>query len=203
VPGSLVGVTISPAKGPIMPARSALVVGAGVAALTAAFCLRRSRWDVVLLDHATSRHDPLFVLHGENRAAARRLGLVPALADGAQPDVAAVLRAALSGVTIRRGVRAAALVPDDCGVTVTFFDGDDEWFDLVVGDACLSDVDGLAGRIVHVGGVDELYAAELLVDAFDIFPDAETAVRWWRKQLRPSPRKRSAVIGRRVRAVKA
>ncbi len=183
-----------------MPARSALVVGSGVAGLATAFRLRRSCWDVVLLDHAElpSQRDRTIVLRGAGHAAARRLGLAPALAERAErtingfpvlsrADLAAVMRAALNGVTIRRDVRATVLVPDDCGVTVTFSDGDDEWFDLVAGDVP-SDVDGAVVRVGDGTTHDlsrVLYTAELLGDAFDIFPDAETSVRWWREQLRP------------------
>lgn len=180
-----------------MPARSALVVGAGVAGLTTAFRLRRSAWDVVLLDHDVNppRPDHPVVLHGAGHDAAHRLGLAPALAELPalrREDVAAVVRTALSEVTIRGGVQAVSLVPDDCGVTVSFSSGDDEWFDLVVCDtADPSYVDGPLGPIVVVGDGTphdvslDLYAAELLGDAFDIFPGTETAVRWWQEQLRP------------------
>lgn len=189
-----------------MPARSALVVGSGVAGLTIAFRLRRSAWDVVLLDHDVSppQPDPLVVLHGDGHDAARRLGLAPALAELlCREDIATVVRTVLSGVTIRSGVRAVSLVPDDCGVTVTFSGGDDDWFDLVVCDgAVLSHVDGALGRIVVVGDGTphdislDLYAAELLGDAFDIFPDAETAVRWWQEQLRPPVREAQTICSR-------
>ncbi|MFC3897087.1 FAD-dependent oxidoreductase [Lentzea rhizosphaerae] len=95
--------------------------------------------------------------------AARRLGLLPALTERRQPrcalvqvdstgvplathpkpsprhpvlgrdDVAAVLNDVIGNAARRRDARVPELVADDCGVTATFANGDEDWFDLVVG----------------------------------------------------------------------
>ncbi|GAA3685410.1 hypothetical protein GCM10022267_85280 [Lentzea roselyniae] len=95
--------------------------------------------------------------------AARRLGLLPALVERRQPrcdlvavdaagvplavhpeppphrpvlgqdEMLAVLSDALGGEVDRRGAELPVLVADDCGVTAIFANGDEDWFDLVVG----------------------------------------------------------------------
>ncbi|MEV6715392.1 FAD-dependent oxidoreductase [Lentzea sp. NPDC051208] len=102
-------------------------------------------------------------LRGIGHDAATRLGLMPALIAHSQPrcdtvvvdvagtpfalyskpstatpvlrraDVVTVLRGAIGGVEARRSTGVLGLAEDDCGVTVTFSDGDEDWFDLVVG----------------------------------------------------------------------
>ncbi|PWK83612.1 2-polyprenyl-6-methoxyphenol hydroxylase-like FAD-dependent oxidoreductase [Lentzea atacamensis] len=95
--------------------------------------------------------------------AAQRLGLPPALVERRQPrcdlvavdaagvplavhpeppphrpvlgqdEMLAVLSDALGGEVDRRGAELPVLVADDCGVTAIFANGDEDWFDLVVG----------------------------------------------------------------------
>lgn len=95
--------------------------------------------------------------------AARRLGLLPALTERRQPrcalvqvdsagvplavhpkpsprhpvldrdDVVAVLNDVIGEAARRHDTRVPDLVADDCGVTATFANGDEDWFDLVVG----------------------------------------------------------------------
>jgi 2-polyprenyl-6-methoxyphenol hydroxylase-like FAD-dependent oxidoreductase len=95
--------------------------------------------------------------------AARRLGLLRPLAERRQPrcdlvevdaagvpfavhpkpspqrpvlsrdDALAVLSDALGDAICRRDAEMPALIADDCGVTATFADSDEDWFDLVVG----------------------------------------------------------------------
>lgn len=102
-------------------------------------------------------------LRGIGHDAATRLGLMPALIEHSQPrcdtvvvdvagtpfalyskpstatpvlrrtDIATVLRGKIGGIEARRSTGVLGLVEDDCGVTVTFSDGDEDWFDLVVG----------------------------------------------------------------------
>lgn len=48
-------------------------------------------------------------------------------------DVVTVLREAIGDVEVCEQPEVLSLVEDDCGVTVTFPDGDGDWFDLVVG----------------------------------------------------------------------
>ncbi|MDX8052334.1 FAD-dependent oxidoreductase [Lentzea sp. BCCO 10_0798] len=148
-----------------MPTRRALVVGAGIAGLATALRLRRSDWDVVLVERAEQSQDLGFpcALRGIGHDAATRLGLMPALIEHSQPrcdtvvvdvagtpfalyskpstatpvlrrtDVVTVLRGAVGSVEARRSTGVLELAEDDCGVTVTFSDGDEDWFDLVVG----------------------------------------------------------------------
>ncbi|RDI34369.1 FAD-dependent oxidoreductase [Lentzea flaviverrucosa] len=102
-------------------------------------------------------------LRGTGYDAATRLGLMPALIEHSQPrcdtvvvdvagtpfalyskpstatpvlrraDVVTVLRGAIGGAEARKSADVLGLTEDDCGVTVTFSDGDEDWFDLVVG----------------------------------------------------------------------
>ncbi len=102
-------------------------------------------------------------LHGIGYDAAARLGLLPAFAEQSQPrcetlvvdaagspfasyprplaatpvlrraDIVTVLRAAINGVTVCGHTEVLDLAEDDCGVMVTFANGDEDWFDLVVG----------------------------------------------------------------------
>ena len=148
-----------------MPTRRALVIGAGVSGLAITHRLLRSDWEVVVLDQPAPREpDPVpAALTDFGLDAARRLGLLPALAlrrhprcdlvevDGAglplavhpkpsprhpvlsQDDVAAVLTDVIGGAAVRRRESLPALVTDDCGVTAAFAQGDADWFDLVVG----------------------------------------------------------------------
>lgn len=163
VPGSLVGVTYPRAKGPVMATRRALVVGTGVAGLATAYRLRRSDWDVVLLDAPTQC---AFTRTAAGLDAARRLGLPLG------PDLATVLRRNLGDSVSYRVAEVRALSPDDCGVTVTFSNGDD-WFDFVTEPSPDFDT-SLA-----------LVAAEMLGDALDIFHDTDEALRWWEENLQP------------------
>jgi 2-polyprenyl-6-methoxyphenol hydroxylase-like FAD-dependent oxidoreductase len=165
VPGSLVGVTMSRFEGKVMPTRRALVIGAGVSGLATTYRLLRSDWDVtVLAVPAPTRFDGIPAALGDfGLEAARRLGLLPALAQRRQPrcdvvevdaagvplavrpkpssrhpvlvrdDVIAVLKAVLGDADCRREAEAPVLIADDCGVTATFTNGDDDWFELVVG----------------------------------------------------------------------
>ena len=144
-----------------MPTRRALVVGAGVAGLATALRLCRSDWQMVLLerDHPTPGNRLPGALHGFGHDAAARLGLLPALNAVSRPpgvttlidaertplairhepsvpvlrgdDVATVLREALGELESHRHTEVVALAQDDCGVTVSFSDGSDDWFDLV------------------------------------------------------------------------
>lgn len=148
-----------------MPTRRALVVGAGVAGLATALRLRRSDWEIVLIERdSTSQSSGFpFVFRGIGRDAAARLGLLPRLAALSQPrcdtvlidaagtpfamrpspsvlfpvlhrdDVLMALREAIDDVEVHRRTEVLGLALDDCGVTVTFTDGREDWFDLVVG----------------------------------------------------------------------
>ncbi|GAA3645579.1 FAD-dependent monooxygenase [Lentzea roselyniae] len=147
-----------------MPTRRALVVGEGTSGLATTYRLLRSDWDVtVLTTGAPPRFDGVpAALTDFGLDAARRLGLLPALAERRQPrcarvqvdrtgvplavhpkpsprhpvlgrdDVAAVLNDSIGNVARRRDTHVPVLVADDCGVTATFANGDEDWFDLVV-----------------------------------------------------------------------
>lgn len=113
--------------------------------------------------------------HGIGHEAASRLGLLPAFTGLSQPrcdtvlvdatgtpfavrpdpsaafpvlcrnDLVAVLREVLGDVEERRHAGVLDVLQDDCGVTVTFTDGSEDWFDLVVGaDGAASPVRGTA-----------------------------------------------------------
>ncbi|MEU3648844.1 FAD-dependent monooxygenase [Lentzea sp. NPDC034063] len=146
-----------------MAARRALVVGASAVGLACAYRLLRSDWDVVLLPGPSSPPDLPEVLTGTGLDAARRLGLLPELSERRQPrrdlvrvdtagvplgvrprpkahqlvlrqaDVVEVLRGAVRDSVFRRDADLAALSSDRYGTTVQFTDGDDDWFDLVIG----------------------------------------------------------------------
>jgi len=148
-------------KGEVMPTRRALVVGAGIAGLATALRLRRSDWEVVLTECESPAPSFPHTLHGAGHDAATRLGLLPALDAVSQPrcdtvlvdtagkpfaerlkpsmpvlcrdDVVAVLRQAVGDVETRWNAEVIDLLQDNCGVTTTFSDGSDDWFDLVVG----------------------------------------------------------------------
>lgn len=64
-----------------MPTHRALVVGAGIAGLATALRLRRSGWDVVVVERAPALRGGGYILNfaGVGYAAADRLGLIPAL----------------------------------------------------------------------------------------------------------------------------
>ena len=156
-----------------MPTRRACVIGAGVAGLATAMRLCRSDWEVVLIDRESPAHHSRFphALRGVGHDAATRLGLLPGLDAASQPrcdvmlidaagsplalqpkpsvpllcpdDVAAVLHESLGDGQTRRSIEVAGLVQDDCGVTVRFSDGSEDWFDLVVGaESTLGEVAG-------------------------------------------------------------
>lgn len=161
-------------------ARTALVVGTGIAGLAAALRLTHNAWQVVVLDHGT--HHALVPITGPDRHAARRLAALP-------HDLRFETRH--STVT--------ALRPDRFGVTVAFNDHADEWFDVVVCaqpccradrlpglgvDAWSRDHVALLHRAVRDTGLP-LSAAELLADAFDVHTDEHAAFAWWETTLRP------------------
>ena len=105
---------------------------------------------------------PPEVLTGAGTGAARRLGLLSALTERRQPrchlvhvstegvplavtplpsrqrlvlcpaDVAEVLRGAAGDSVTLRDAEVSGVTQDDCGVTVRYTNGEDEWFDLVV-----------------------------------------------------------------------
>lgn len=146
-----------------MATRRALVIGTGIAGLATAHRLLRSDWDVVL------QGGPVLCTFTRSAAgldAARRLGL------RLDPDLADVLRRGLGDSVVYRSDDVRDLCADDCGVTVTFSDGDD-WFDFVVEPS--PDFDASLA----------LVAAEMLGDALDIFPDTDEALRWWEENLQP------------------
>lgn len=148
-----------------MPTRRALVVGAGIAGLATALRLRRSDWEIVLVERAAGAQDRGFpcALRGIGYDAATRLGLMPTLIEHSQPrcdtllvdaagtlsalstkpstetpvlrraDVVTVLRETIDGIDACWYTEELSLVEDDYGVTVTFPDGNEDWFDLVVG----------------------------------------------------------------------
>jgi hypothetical protein len=212
-----------------MPTRRACVLGAGVAGLAAAMRLCRSDWDVVLVESTSPAPNNRFAhpLRGIGYDAAARLGLLPRLIAASQPrgdkspllcpdDVAAALRESLGDVQTRRHVEVAGLAQDDCGVTVTFNDGSEDWFDLVVGadgaewlpPGFWSDVDNartwalrqiaLLGEAICAAQLHEstslaIGGAELLGDALDIFTDTAEALVWWEKHMRRTVRHHSAV----------
>jgi glycine/D-amino acid oxidase-like deaminating enzyme len=147
-----------------MATRRALVIGTGIAGLATAHRLRRSDWDVVLLGGAVPC---AFTRTAAGLDAARRLGL------RLEPDVAADLRRRLGDSVSYRVGRVRSLCPDDCGVTVTFSNGDEDWFDLVTEPAS------------DLGTSLALVAAEMLGDALDIFCDTDEALHWWDENLRP------------------
>ena len=146
-----------------MLTRRALVIGTGVAGLATAYRLRRSDWDVVLLNGPAPC---TFTRTAAGLGAARRLRLP------LDADLEAVLRRSLGDSVSYRVGEVRALLPDDCGVTVTFADGDD-WFDFVT--------EPSAGYDTSLA----LVAAEMLGDALDIFPDTNEASRWWKENLQP------------------
>jgi 2-polyprenyl-6-methoxyphenol hydroxylase-like FAD-dependent oxidoreductase len=145
-----------------MPARRALVVGVGIAGLATALRLSRSDWQIVLLERDCPTPGNRFpsALRGVGYDAAARLGLLRGLDAVSQPrcgmtlidatgtplavrpkpsvpvlcsdDVASVLWDALGELESRRRTDVVSLVQDDCGATVWFSDGSEDWFDLVV-----------------------------------------------------------------------
>ncbi|WP_394620536.1 FAD-dependent oxidoreductase [Lentzea sp. JNUCC 0626] len=157
----------------------ALVVGAGVAGLATALRFARSKWDVTVLDHGTQ---PPVPITGPDRHAARRLAALP---HGLHYET--------------RTSRVTGLHPDRFGVTVTFHDHEDEWFDVVVCAHPCCEAERLPGLCLETWSRDHiallyravrdtglpLSAAELLADAFDIHTDDRTAFAWWETTLKP------------------
>lgn len=167
--------------------RRALVLGTGIAGLTTAYRLVRSDWDVTLTGPVPS-HRPA-VYSGPGLDAARRLGLLPRTGS-ARADLVPVLREALGNLRTAADIRSR--VADDCGVTVTFADGTEDWFDLVV------DADwGVGDHSLAVSG------AELLGDAFDIHTDTAEAWRWWHRTMRSYARRRPGGFVTRRRGYRA
>lgn len=144
---------------------AALVIGANLAGLTTAFRLRRSCWEVVVIDRSTEPcHRPV-ALTRPGLDAARRLGLPPG----------DVLQALQDKLDVRYGTWIRVRQPDRFGVTVTLSTGDVEWFDLVV---------DTEARFAGLNDSVTVYAAELFGDAFDIFHDFGAALSWWAEELR-------------------
>ncbi|USX53906.1 hypothetical protein [Lentzea sp. HUAS12] len=170
-----------------MAFRRALVLGTGIAGLTTAYRLLRSDWDVTLTGPVPSHRHAAY--SGPGLDAARRLGLLPRTGS-ARADLVPVLRAALGDLRTAADIRSR--VPDDCGVTVTFADGTQDWFDLVVDTDWSPDDPSLA-----VAG------AELLGDAFDIHTDTTEAWRWWYRTMRSYARRRTDRMVTRRRGYRA
>jgi choline dehydrogenase-like flavoprotein len=159
---------------------TALVIGTGIAGLATALRMTRSAWEVVVLDRG-AHHDPV-PLRGPDLQAAKRLAALP--------------------YPLRYETRHSAVValrPDRFGVTVSFNDREDEWFDIVVCAQPCCEADRLPGlrleswsrdhvallyRAVRDTGMP-LSAAELLADAFDIHGDDHAAFSWWETTLKP------------------
>ncbi|GLZ36130.1 hypothetical protein Lesp02_83170 [Lentzea sp. NBRC 105346] len=151
-----------------MPA--ALVVGAGPAGLVTAYRLRRSDWDVVVVERSSAPPVRPVALTGFGLDAARRMRLPLDLAE---------LRKKLD---VRCDTTIVRREPDRFGVTVTFSTGDVEWFDLVVDPEI---------RFAGMNDSMAIYAAELFGDAFDIFRDPREALRWWYTNCLKSPEQSS------------
>lgn len=145
-----------------MATRKALVIGATAAGLACAYRLLKSDWDIVLLPGSSRPSDLPEVLTGVGLDAARRLGLLSALAENRQPrcdlvrvdtagvpvgvkprpkahqlalrqaDVVRVLRGTVQDSVTRCDLDLAALSTDRFGTTTRFTDGGDDWFDLVI-----------------------------------------------------------------------
>ena len=151
-----------------MQFRRALVLDRGVGGLTTAHRLLRSDWEVLLTGPSPSR-GKLETLSGAGLQAARRLGL---------PSTG-LLTALSCLVKVPTAPDVRSRVPDDCGVTVTFADGTEDWFDLVV------DADWGRGDVSLA-----IFGAELLGDAFDIHHDTAEALRWWNRTMLSHQRRR-------------